>query len=349
MADDRNRPSVGPRLPVSPNLDSVRGLACLMVVALHVVGDASNNGLRLPMTSGWHYAMQSIEFLRIPLFTALSGYLYAGRRVVQPELAGFWRKKLRRLGIPLVFATCVLWWLRRYTPEPQTSLLHDLLFDSSHLWYLQALLILFTVVSISDAFFRPNTVALALMGLVAIMVSQSAIPVTPFFSLGGAFYLAPYFLFGIILREHPDWLRDPQSGILALGIIVIVLASQQIGLFHLAIEVTTLQMPAAMAGMAGVVFFLQRFPQSQWLARIGVYSYTIYLWHVVANAAVRTILVRLDITDSPTLFIAGFIAAVTVPIIMYHVARRIPLISLGITGEHRLPLNARALIQRRTA
>jgi surface polysaccharide O-acyltransferase-like enzyme len=66
---------------IASNINTVRGLACLLIVALHVVGNAASNGLHLPMTSGWHYVMQSIEFLRIPLFTALSGYLYAGRRV----------------------------------------------------------------------------------------------------------------------------------------------------------------------------------------------------------------------------------------------------------------------------
>jgi surface polysaccharide O-acyltransferase-like enzyme len=66
---------------IARNIDTVRGLACLFIVALHAVGDTPSNGLRLPMTSDWHYAMESIEFLRIPLFTALSGYLYAGQRV----------------------------------------------------------------------------------------------------------------------------------------------------------------------------------------------------------------------------------------------------------------------------
>ena len=94
---------MGARQAVPASMDTVRGLACLMIVALHVVGDTGNNGLHLPMTSDWHYAMKSIEFLRIPLFTALSGYLYAGSRVTTGTFLIFWRKKIRRLGVPLVF------------------------------------------------------------------------------------------------------------------------------------------------------------------------------------------------------------------------------------------------------
>jgi glucans biosynthesis protein C len=351
MTEDKSRSSPDIRSRVVPTLDTVRGLTCLMVVALHVVGDTESNGLRLPMTSGWHYAMESIEFLRIPMFTALSGYLYGGRRVVRPELGDFWLKKLRRLGIPLAFVTFVIWWLRFYSPnqEPNTSLLHDLFFDASHLWYLQALLVLFTVISIADAFWRPGSVALALTGLLMIMIAQAGVEVTSFMGIAGSIYLAPYFLFGIILRANPEWLQDRRAGILALGIMIIVLGTQQFGLNHIIDRITIMDLPAAMAGMAGVVFFLQRFPKNQLLARIGFYSYTIYLWHVIANAAARAVLIKLQITDIPTLFVAGLTAGVIVPIVMYHVARRIPLVSWAVTGERRILGNAPVGPRRRVA
>ena len=180
-----------------------------------------------------------------------------------------------------------MWWLRGHALADDTSLPTALLFEYGHLWYLQSLLILFTGISLADAFFKPGTVGLVLSGLLAVMVSQSGIPMTTFFGVPGAFYLAPYFLFGIILRERPEWLRDRQSGVLALGIIVIVLTSQQLGMFGLTNPVTLLQLPAAIAGMAFVVLLLQRFPQYPLLSRVGHYSYTIYLWHVLAGAAVR--------------------------------------------------------------
>lgn len=330
---------------VAPNLNSVRGLACLLVVALHVVGDEDSNGLHLPMTSGWHYMMQSIEFLRIPLFTALSGYLYAGHRASRPEFCAFWIKKTRRLVVPLIFTTMVVWWLREHAVGDRTSLLHAILFEYGHLWYLQALLILFAGISVADAFFRPTAAGIVLFGLATVMVSQSGVPMTTFFGVAGAFYLAPYFLFGTLLRDRPEWLRDPQSGVMALGIIVIVLAAQQFGMFGLTNEVTLLQLPAAIAGMAGVVFLLQRFPKNALLARIGSYSYTVYLWHIVASAGVRDALIKVGITSIPVLFGLSFIAAVAAPILLFHVARRIPLLSVAVTGERWRPFSAKPSIQ----
>lgn len=325
---------------VAPNINAVRGLACLLIVALHMVGDAESNGLRLPMTSGWHYAMQSIEFLRIPLFTALSGYLYAGRRVTRETLSRFWTKKLRRLGVPLLFVTVVMWWLRSQAQGEDTPLLTALLFEYGHLWYLQSLLILFTGISLSDAFVKPGAVGLVLTGLAAIMLGQLDVPMTTFFGLAGAFYLAPYFLFGIILRGQPEWLYDRRSGVLALGIIVIVLTSQQLGMLGLTTPVTLLQLPAAIAGMAGIVFLLQRFPRYELLSRIGYYSYTIYLWHVLAGAATRDALMRIGVTSIPALFLCTLAVAVAVPIALYHIARRIPLLSVAVTGDRWIGASA---------
>lgn len=317
-------------------MDTVRGIACLLVVALHVVGDAATNGLHLPMTSNWHYAMVSIEFLRIPLFTALSGYLYAGNRVTKQAFGQFWTKKARRLGIPLVFVTLVVWILRTHANDDTTTLPHAFLFGFAQLWYIQALIILFAVISVADVFFRPGFGALVLMGLAAVMTAQANIAVPTVFSINGAIYLAPYFLFGVLLREQPGWMQDRRAGTLAFGVIVIVLTAQQLGLYGLATRIHLLQLPAAVAGMAGVVFLLQRMPRYAPLAAVGSYSYTIYLWHIAASAAVRSVLMKAGVTSLPLVFGLCFLAALTAPIILYHIARRIPLLSIAVTGERSL-------------
>jgi glucan biosynthesis protein C len=341
VTTNRTHPTTAADFRIAPNINSVRGLACLLIVALHVVGDAESNGLHLPMTSRWHYIMISIEFLRIPLFTALSGYLYAGNRVTSRQFSRFWVKKWRRLVIPFLFTTVVVWWLRGRALGDGSSLLHALLFEYGHLWYLQALLILFAGISVADAFLRRSSGSLVLAGLIAIMVTQSGQSTTTFFGIAGAFYLAPYFLFGIILRERPEWLQNPRAARLALGIILIVLTDQQLGLYGLIDQITLLQLPAAVAGMAGVVFLLQKLPSNALLARIGTYSYTIYLWHIVASAGTRDALLKAGVTAVPAIFAICFTVGVIAPIVLYHIARRIPLVSVAVTGEWWLPLTGK--------
>nr|WP_294512572.1 acyltransferase [uncultured Rhodopila sp.] len=335
LANRRSTATARRQDDVPANLNTVRGLACLLVVALHVVGDEESNGLHLPMTSGWHYAMTSIEFIRIPLFTALSGYLYAGHRVIAGTFGRFWTKKLRRLGVPLIGVTAVMWLLLTRGGAQPVPLWQALSFSFGHLWYIQALMLLFAAISVCDGLFRPGRAMLMLAGLAAVMVDQSGWHMTTFFSLDGTFYLAPYFLFGMILRENPEWLGDRSAGWMALGVVTIILGCQQLGLQGLMAPVTALELPAALAGMAGVLFLLQRFPETPLLAVIGGYSYTIYLWHVAAGAAARAVLIKAGIVSIPVLFPPIFAAAVTAPIVLYHVARRVSFVSVAVTGETR--------------
>jgi hypothetical protein len=85
---------------------------------------------------------------------------------------------MRRLAVPLVFVTLVMWSLRGQDPGDQTSLRSALLFQYGHLWYLQSLLLLFTAISVADTFLQPSSVGLVLTRLAAIMISQSGVTVT---------------------------------------------------------------------------------------------------------------------------------------------------------------------------
>ncbi len=131
--------------------------------------------------------------------------------------------------------------------------------------------------SVWDMLSRPGPGALALAGLMAVMITQCFSHVTQFLSLADAIRLTPYFLFGVVLRERGEWLRDPKVGLFAVAIVAIVLTCQQFGMNGLATEVSRTQMPAVLAGMAGAVFLFQRLPRNLVLETIGGYSYTILL------------------------------------------------------------------------
>ncbi|HET6605146.1 MAG TPA: acyltransferase [Rhodopila sp.] len=334
-ADPEARGSAMP--DVVDNLDSVRGLACILVVALHVVGVDAATGLRLDMSSPWHYVMTSLEFLRMPLFTALSGYLYAGNRVSRQGFDRFWSKKLQRIGVPLLFVTTLVWILRRFVYHDSGTIFSALFFAYEHLWYLQSLLLIFLTVSVWDSFVRPTWSALLLATLAIIMLAQSVTSLPDFFSFGGAIYLMPYFFFGIVLREQAKVLLTDQIAGIALGIVIIVLITQQFYLNGLANEITLMQLPAALAGMAGVAFLLRRFPRNAQLAAIGRYSYTIYLWHTIFVAGTRMVLVKADVVSHAAVFCAASVMGIAAPIILHIVAARSSMLCLMLTGTRGVP------------
>ena len=328
-------------LGVTENIHSVRGLACLMIVAFHVIGDDAGEGLHLPDNSGWHYAMKSIVFLRLPLFTVISGYFYGGGRVTRPDFVRFWQKKSRRIALPFLCVTVVVWLLHRQVYGEPKSLLDAIIYGYEQLWFLEALLVIFAAMSVWDMLFRPGSGALVLAAVAMIIVAQCSTDIIQFLSLSDAIRLAPYFLFGILLRERGEALRDPELGpklgLYALGIVAIVLAGQQFGMNGWGNEISRTQMPAVLAGMAGAAFLFQRLPRSAVLETVGGYSYTIFLWHVVVGAAARLVLLKLGVTSTPVLFSLILIAAVSGPILLLHALRWTPLLSMVLTGEKGPP------------
>ena len=82
-------------------IDTLRGLACLLLVAYHVIGATPSIGLKL--SDGLLRELNDdLAYIRMPLFTFLSGFVYALR-----PYAGNWsaylKGKATRLLVPMLF------------------------------------------------------------------------------------------------------------------------------------------------------------------------------------------------------------------------------------------------------
>ena len=81
--DERSNSS-GPRATATStlHLDTIRGLACLLLVTYHVVGPDRFTGMRVADGSFYRTVLADGPLLvRMPLFTFLSGFVYAYRPV----------------------------------------------------------------------------------------------------------------------------------------------------------------------------------------------------------------------------------------------------------------------------
>jgi glucans biosynthesis protein C len=287
--------------------------------------------MHLPDSSGWHRAMNSLDFLRMPLFSILSGFLYAGNRVSASAVPAFLRKKANRLLVPLVVVTTVMFMLRRATYDDTTSLPTALLFHYQHLWFLQALFVIFVAISMWDAFARPTWVGLLVAAFSAVLISRS-FDVTPFFSLNGVLYLAPFFLFGMILKTEPSLLRSKELFTLAGWLVLVVLSVQQATMIFGASPIVRTSLPAAVCGVCAGYLMIVACPRIALFEVIGAYSFTIYLWHSIAAAAVRETLRSYVHLSVPGEFLLLLTAGLVVPIAMHVAVERIPMISLLVAG-----------------
>lgn len=322
-------------------LATIRGIACLALVAYHVVGPSSDSGMHLPETSSWHYAVHSFDFLRMPLFSVLSGYFYARHRVTGASLLPFLRKKAVRLGAPLFFVTAVMLQLRWIAYGDPTTFFQAALFHYQHLWFLQALILIFLGITIWDSVSRPGILGLGLVGFAAVMISRS-FPLTGFFSINGAFYLAPFFLFGMILREERALLANPNSLRAALWIVAVVMLVQQAGALGLgqANPIDRTSLPAVLCGCGAAYALFVLCPRVLILETVGTFSYTIYLWHSVAAAAARSVLEREFGLATGAEFLILLATGVLVPIAMHKLVESMPGLSVVVAGIRHSSIRA---------
>jgi len=289
------------------------------------------SGMHLPESSSWHHAMNSFDFLRMPLFSVLSGFLYAGHRADRASLPDFLRKKAARLLAPLLFVTLVMFVLRRAVYDDADTILHALVFHYQHLWFIQALAIIFLAIGVWDSLARPRWVGLCVAAFGAVMVSRS-FELTSFFSLNGAFYLAPFFLFGMILRIESAILQSRELLRIATGFVIIVMLLQQAAILGAGSPILRTSLPAAVCGFGAAFLLLARCPRIALFEAIGGYSYTIYLWHSIAASAVRQSLGAFVTLHESAEFIVLLAVGLAVPIGIHIAVRRLPIVSLFVAG-----------------
>lgn len=332
------------RLPrVLTKIDTVRGLACLLIVAFHFVGLTPEDGMRLPPDSWWRYFMDSFTMLRLPLFTALAGYLYGALPASRDSYGNFMLRKCQQLLIPMIFATLVYIVLRRLSSGDDEDLLWAFLGGYRHLWFLETLVLLFAMIGLIDSLRRPGPAGLVGLMLAMALVSL-AVPSDTVLHLKSTFFLFPFFLFGLLLYRAPAMLRSPLVLGLSLAAFVATILVQQLSMngigivadWHIlrpASQPIAVTLLAWVCGCAALVSLLHLLPRLKVLEVIAIYSFTIYLWHPAANNVAQKVFAKLGLEEDWVVFILGVTAGVLIPIAIHKVALRFPRLSRPVIGR----------------
>ena len=325
----------------SARVQTMRGLACLLLVAFHTIGSSAASGLHVADDSGYRWFANIFVDIRMPLFTFLSGLVYAYRPLRSGEALPFFGKKARRLGVPLVVATTVLYALRSamhlHVP-PVSRLWHIYIFPYWHLWFVQALLIVFAVLIVLE-----SLDAMATFGrYLAIFALSLALFLDPpftrsVFGLQNATYLLPFFLCGLGAHRYRAVLRGKHALIATAACFV---AAQG---FHTYLVVTRVHSPLdpvanrsvlnLLIGMSAALCALQLVPTWRVVEEIGSASYPIYLYHPLFVAGVIAGAGALRPLPMGLLFVIAAIAGIAGPMVLQRAARRIPHAELLLEGK----------------
>jgi peptidoglycan/LPS O-acetylase OafA/YrhL len=319
------------------SIETLRGIAIALIVMLHCipeVGIASGH-------VGYDHFAYSFRLIRVPLFTAISGYIYAMHALTPGKLQPFVFGKVRRLLLPWVTVTLLTLALRGLAHvsdgHAQGDLLQAFWMPIGHLWFLPAMLWVFLTVAVLEEYgwlatFRDWLVVCALAWTAAIFL-QGSITALAF---SGYLLIFPFFLFGLGAKRFPAQLFAPRA-LTAYAILAVAgLGIHQMIWFGAAklteVEYNVLVLVTVYATQ-GLIFRHRRAYGP--LARLGHYSYPIYLFHLIAIGVAVRVAQAIQATNEHALFALKLAFGLALPLLATLAVSRVPLLNLVLLGEPR--------------
>lgn len=294
----------------NPHIETLRGIACVLLVAFHVVG-TSDSGMNVADDSFWRSFVDLMTPIRMPLFAFISGFVMTLSVATLADFKTSLLSKLRRLGLPLLTVTTLynliygVAGMEHFVSSP----LELYAYPYIHLWYLQSsilmIVIVMTVAFIAGASYQTATLVLFPLSLIASQI----VPVlgTDIFSITGASYLLPFFCLGVVVRQDLFQVAQYLKTSTFLG--KISLTSILIGLLFAVLwlgwfttpegKIELLPIATSCLFCLGIFALRMKFG---WLTWVGSHSYAIFLFHPMFSSASRHVLQTVD-QDMPQLVI----------------------------------------------
>jgi len=328
----------------------MRGLACLLLVLFHVIGGNAHDGLRVS-DDGWiRKGLDLLLYIRMPIFGFLSGYVYALRPTERGRLLPFLKGKARRLLLPLATASTLFFLTWNALDGALVRRLPDIwriyVFSYEIFWFLQAIALIFVGIAVLEGLGllrRPAGVVVA--AVVAYLLATQFETVT-FLSIGGALYLAPYFLLGLAARRFkPMEAAGFPRAVVVIQICAFALHAWKVLTLPHAESVGRVHLLSPLVGGGASLLLLRYLPSdgpgSGWLARIGDSSFAIFLFHIFFAAGSRLVLTKLGVTDLAILVAVGMALAIAGPmaleaLLKRHAVTRRVFLGLNLSGASEL-------------
>ncbi|WP_432490957.1 acyltransferase family protein [Kineococcus gypseus] len=324
-----------------PVVETLRGLACVLLVLFHVRGDGPDAGLRLDASNPWSYAVDSLTYLRMPLFTFLSGVVHA-RRPLSGPLGAFARGKARRLLVPVLVVGTAFALSRRLggdTSDGPWYLWH--LHPVAHFWFLESVFWVFLLVAVLERLHLLDRLGGALAAVVLAGLAEVLVP-SPGNVLGWrtAVYLLPFFLAGLAAQRF-GWRSAPRPAhVLAVVLALALTATTQLGLLGVVERVPPRGDPLAVAlGVLACLSLLLVPWRVGPLVVLGGFSFTVYTTHVFATAGTRTVLERLGVGSVTVHVVLGTLAGLAFGVLVELLARRDAWSAALLLGRRWPPLH----------
>ena len=306
------------------SVETLRGIAILLVVVGHVIGSGPGGGMKIDFPHPLRYLYVWIDYIQMPLFTAIAGWAYALKPFsASSGFGSFVRKKALRLLVPMA-AVGTLYFLVQYL-MPGTNNKGELsqmwriyVFPYTIYWYLPSLFLIFVVQWWMDSRKWMDTPGKwAVCCIVALIFSRIndvwiLHEVPDLFSFKGALGQLPYFFVGVAacrfavsLYSRPA-VRRVLLAVALWGIVLIQIVWFYPGKYA---SLSMLLYPVTLTPTLFLLLALKW--HNRFFVWIGGYAYSIYLFHGFGTSGGRIILKMMGIDAIvPILLSATFIATI---------------------------------------
>ena len=332
-----------PAVAESRRIQTLRGIACLLLVAFHVIGHYPTSGLHVDDDSAYRFFANLFKYVRMPLFAFLSGFVYAYRPALPHHIREFAGRKAFRLGVPLLVVSTLYFVATTFGPQdsngnvPLEQGWRIYVFPYVHYWFLQAIILIFASIALLDALrllATPARYATALLATMAIYLclDMEHADFAPF-SYIGALSLAPFFLLGLGANRFKAILLQPRV-IWTCGVVFLVaMALHAFALSRGGAIASRGTVLGLLIGATSALALLGLFPSLKPLERIGAYSFAIFLFHPFFVAAIRAVHKLLGVASMELTFFVCLIAGVIGPVLLHRVLGSVPIASGLLFGE----------------
>lgn len=333
--------------PKITHIENLRGIAIFLVVMGHVIGSTPEGGMKIDFPSYWRYLYLWIDYIQMPLFTGIAGWIYALKPATKNLFGAFAYKKAIRLLIPMA-TVGTLYFLTQYL-IPGTNTKGDLsgiwkiyIFPYTIYWYLPSLFLIFLMMYIFDKYRLCQTPIKWLLLFLAVwgisLIEKTFIPpsVPNLLSFKGALGQLPYFIIGVgiqrftevLYEKNPKWIYTLLA---VIGLIVLQYKWCYQLSYATSIEWYTYLLPLWVS--ATLMLLLQQTRSNRFFVWLGGYAYIIYLFHGFGTSGGRIILTRLGIQSDTLIFVVATCLALFSPILVEKIANRWRITRILFTGS----------------
>ena len=299
------------------SLETLRGLAILLVVAGYIIRDDMGHGQHSIVGSGLRFIYYCLTPIRMPLFTVISSYLYAASPATRETFKKLVTGKARRIMIPFTVVSTIQYTFFSLAPVKEPMPLHEIykiyLFPLDQFWFLYSIFWIFVIVGAMDSFKMLETPKKWLACLVISTVLNVLWSPTRLFSIYGVNYLFPFFLMGYGIRRFPKNLftRPLITAYLTAALfsyafyVFLYLRPSLPGPMEKIYKISGLCISYSMVPL--IMHFRKNVPL---FAKIGYYAFGIHIFNKISAALPRLAFQYFHLTDEGLIFFVYMICAV---------------------------------------